>query len=73
MREGAGDVCVLAVGKMVANALKAASLLADEGVDVTVWDVRVVKPLDPVMLADAAATGWWSRSRTASPRAASAR
>ena len=29
-------------------------MLAAEGVAATVWDVRVVKPLDPEMLADAA-------------------
>ena len=54
VRVGVGDVCVIAVGKMVGNAGKAASLLAEDGVEVTIWDARVVKPLDPVMLADAA-------------------
>jgi 1-deoxy-D-xylulose-5-phosphate synthase len=50
VRRGADrDVCILAVGKMV----EAAEAAADE-LDATVWDVRVVKPLDPVMLADAA-------------------
>jgi 1-deoxy-D-xylulose-5-phosphate synthase len=53
VREG-GDVCILAVGKMLAAARAAAEELAAEGVDATVWDVRVVKPLDEVMLADAA-------------------
>jgi 1-deoxy-D-xylulose-5-phosphate synthase len=48
------DVCILAVGKLVEAAEQAAAALADEGVGVTVWDVRVVKPLDPAMLADAA-------------------
>jgi 1-deoxy-D-xylulose-5-phosphate synthase len=52
VREGS-DVCILAVGKMVTAARQAADALADEGIDVTVWDVRVV-PLDPEMLADAA-------------------
>jgi 1-deoxy-D-xylulose-5-phosphate synthase len=54
LRQGK-DVCILAVGKMVEAAEDAALLLADQGVEATVWDVRVVKPLDPVMLADAAA------------------
>ncbi|MCY3968249.1 MAG: 1-deoxy-D-xylulose-5-phosphate synthase [bacterium] len=49
------DVCLLAVGKMLESAEKAAELLAADGVSPTVWDVRCVKPLDPEMLADAAA------------------
>jgi len=49
------DVCILAVGRLVEAAEKAAALLADDGVNATVWDVRVVKPLDPDMIADAAA------------------
>ena len=48
------DCCFLAVGKLVADALAAADLLAAEGIEATVWDVRIVKPLDPVMIADAA-------------------
>ena len=52
VREGR-DVCILAVGKMLAAAREAAEALAAEGIDATVWDVRVV-PLDPEMLADAA-------------------
>jgi len=50
----AADVCILAVGKLVDAAERAAELLEAEGVSATVWDVRVVKPLDPVMLVDAA-------------------
>ncbi|MDP8937551.1 MAG: 1-deoxy-D-xylulose-5-phosphate synthase, partial [Actinomycetota bacterium] len=51
-----GDqVCILAVGKMVEAAEEAARLLDRQGVDATLWDVRVVKPLDPAMVADAAA------------------
>ena len=50
-----GDVCLLAVGKMLAPARAAAEALATEGVEATVWDVRVAKPLDEGMLADAAA------------------
>jgi 1-deoxy-D-xylulose-5-phosphate synthase len=52
VREGA-DVCLLAVGKMLAAAIEAADALAGEGVEATVWDVRCVKPLDTEMLADA--------------------
>jgi 1-deoxy-D-xylulose-5-phosphate synthase len=47
------DICILAVGKMLAAAQGAAEALAAEGIEATVWDVRVV-PLDPEMLADAA-------------------
>ncbi|MDQ3980086.1 MAG: 1-deoxy-D-xylulose-5-phosphate synthase [Actinomycetota bacterium] len=47
------DVCILAVGKLVEAAEEAARLLAQQGVGASVWDMRVVKPLDPVMLADA--------------------
>ena len=46
-------MCILAVGKMLAAARDAAEALAAEGIEATVWDVRVV-PLDPEMLADAA-------------------
>jgi len=50
-----GDsICIIAVGKMLAAASRAAERLADEGIDVTVWDPRVVKPLDPEMIHDAA-------------------
>jgi 1-deoxy-D-xylulose-5-phosphate synthase len=52
VREGE-DVCILAVGKLVAAAEEAAEELASQGVSATVWDVRVVRPLDPRMLADA--------------------
>jgi 1-deoxy-D-xylulose-5-phosphate synthase len=52
VREGR-DLCILAVGKMVAAATDAADALRADGIDATVWDVRVV-PLDPEMLADAA-------------------
>jgi 1-deoxy-D-xylulose-5-phosphate synthase len=47
------DLCLLAVGKMLGAATEAAEALADEGIEASVWDVRVVPP-DPEMLADAA-------------------
>jgi 1-deoxy-D-xylulose-5-phosphate synthase len=54
-RIGAGhDVCLLAVGRLVAAAEDAADRLAQLGLAATVWDVRVAAPLDPAMLADAA-------------------
>jgi 1-deoxy-D-xylulose-5-phosphate synthase len=47
------DLCLLAVGKMLDAATEAAEALAAEGIEASVWDVRVVPP-DPEMLADAA-------------------
>jgi 1-deoxy-D-xylulose-5-phosphate synthase len=57
VRAGDGSVCLLAVGKMVAAAEEAAALLLPEGIDLTVWDVRVVSDPDPVMVADAGRHG----------------
>jgi 1-deoxy-D-xylulose-5-phosphate synthase len=51
------NVCLIGVGKMLAPAREAAARLATEGVPVTVWDPRVVKPLDADMLHDAARHG----------------
>ena len=48
------DVCIMAVGRLVEGALHAAAELAARDVSATVWDVRVCKPLDPEMIADAA-------------------
>lgn len=48
------SVCLLAVGKMLAAAEEAGEQLAERGVPVSVWDVRVVTPTDPEMIADAA-------------------
>jgi 1-deoxy-D-xylulose-5-phosphate synthase len=48
------DACILAVGKMLPAARAAADELAAEGIDATVWDVRVLPP-DEEMLVDAAA------------------
>jgi 1-deoxy-D-xylulose-5-phosphate synthase len=57
IHRGDATVCLLAIGKMVEAAEEAAGKLAADGVDATVWDVRVVSPPDPAMLADAAAHG----------------
>ena len=49
------QICIIAVGKLVEAAEQAASSLrADHGLSVTVWDPRVVAPLDAEMLHDAA-------------------
>ena len=45
MREG-GDVAIIAMGLMVAEALKAADLLAAEGIRATVVNMHTVKPLE---------------------------
>ena len=53
-RAAAGsDVCLIGVGKMLDAVQQAAELLEAEGVSCSVWDPRVVKPLDPVMIGDA--------------------
>lgn len=54
VRAGDGRVCFLAVGKLLQAAERAADLLATEGIESTVWDVRCVAPLDPDLVADAA-------------------
>ncbi|MBV8961260.1 MAG: 1-deoxy-D-xylulose-5-phosphate synthase [Actinobacteria bacterium] len=48
------DACILAVGKMVEACEEAADILEGDGISCCVWDVRVVNPLDPAMLMDAA-------------------
>jgi 1-deoxy-D-xylulose-5-phosphate synthase len=55
LRSGDGSVCILAIGKLVTFANHAAAVLAQQGVDATVWDVRSCAPLDTAMIADAAA------------------
>jgi len=49
VREGV-DVALVAIGKMVAVAEKAAEILSASGVSATVVDARFVKPLDPGMV-----------------------
>ena len=53
-RTGDGSLAVLAVGKMLAEAQRAADLLAQSGIEVSVWDVRSCAPLDPAMITAAA-------------------
>lgn len=45
LREGE-EVLVIATGSVVANALKAAEALEDEGISCTVLDMHTIKPLD---------------------------
>jgi 1-deoxy-D-xylulose-5-phosphate synthase len=49
LRKG-NDIAVLAVGSMVQNSLKAADILASEGVTCEVVNARFVKPLDEDLL-----------------------
>jgi 1-deoxy-D-xylulose-5-phosphate synthase len=54
-RARAGDeLCIIAVGKMLDAALSATDQLEHDGISVTVWDARVITPLDREMLDDAA-------------------
>ena len=55
LREGS-DVALLAFGRMVGHALKAAELLEETGVSTRVVDMRWVKPLDIDAVAAAAGT-----------------
>jgi 1-deoxy-D-xylulose-5-phosphate synthase len=48
------DVCILAVGKLVEAAEDAVAELERHGISPTIWDVRVVRPADAAMIADAA-------------------
>ncbi|MEN8040863.1 MAG: 1-deoxy-D-xylulose-5-phosphate synthase [Actinomycetota bacterium] len=54
-RQGNGQLCLIGAGKMLQACLDAAEVLAGEGIDATVWDPRIVKPLDTAMLEDAGA------------------
>jgi 1-deoxy-D-xylulose-5-phosphate synthase len=51
LRSGASDVVLVGVGKMAARCLEAAEILAAEGVDATVYDPRLVRPIDEELLA----------------------
>jgi transketolase len=49
-----GDVAIVANGMLVAESLRAADLLRDEGIEATVIDMHTVKPLDEETLLRAA-------------------
>ncbi len=51
LRKGRDEVAVLAVGTMVAEAMRAAESLSAEGLDVTVVNCRFLKPIDQLSLA----------------------
>ncbi|HCA42346.1 MAG TPA: 1-deoxy-D-xylulose-5-phosphate synthase [Bacteroidetes bacterium] len=46
------DVAILAIGNMVHNSMQASELLAKEGIDAEVVNMRFVKPLDTALLND---------------------
>jgi len=48
------DVCIIAIGKMVSESLKAAKLLAEDGISAEIVNARFVKPLDTELLSDLA-------------------
>jgi len=48
---GKKEVCILAAGKMLAEALGV--LKQPQGINATIWDPRILHPLDKEMLADA--------------------
>ncbi len=54
LERAGSEICLIGVGKMLDTACQAADILAESGFEPTVWDPRVVKPLDPVMLTNAA-------------------
>lgn len=52
LREG-GDVAVIATGTMVDRSLKAAEILAEQGIECQVIDMHTIKPLDTGMVEEA--------------------
>lgn len=54
VREGEGEVSIIAVGRMVGIALEAAEILSRGGVEAEVVNARFVKPLDEEMLRERA-------------------
>ena len=53
VREG-GDATIIAIGGMVPEAVKAAEILAGEGIDTTIIDPRTTSPLDEDTILEAA-------------------
>ena len=69
LREGDGSVCILAIGKLVvARREGRRASWPSAGIDATVWDVRCCAPLDPAMIADAAAHSCRRHVRGRRPR-----
>ncbi|WP_300038476.1 1-deoxy-D-xylulose-5-phosphate synthase [uncultured Roseobacter sp.] len=56
IREGHGEIALLSLGTHLAECETAATLLAAEGLSVTIADARFAKPLDMELIADLART-----------------
>ena len=56
LRNGA-DAAIIACGETVCQALKAADALKTEGINISVFDMFTIKPLDTDVIDEAAATG----------------
>jgi 1-deoxy-D-xylulose-5-phosphate synthase len=50
LRAGDGAVLLVGIGKLARACVQAAEILAAEGIDVTVYDPRVIRPADPELL-----------------------
>ncbi len=57
LRNRPGAASILAVGNMVHPAMNAAKILSDEGIELTVVNVRFVKPLDRELVVSLASSG----------------
>ncbi len=57
IREGS-SVSILAIGRMVENAYKAASILSENGIEAAVYNMLWVKPIDEDAVLEAAKTGF---------------
>ena len=51
LREGK-DITLIATGMMVQEAMKASTLLAEQGIDVSVINIHTIKPLDEALILD---------------------
>lgn len=67
LKEGKTSIALLGYGSGVGKAIEVARLLADEGIDVALIDLRFVKPLDETLLQDIATryTQWYVISESA--------
>lgn len=54
VKAGDGRVALVGFGQMLPASIGASELLAADGIDVTIYDPRVVQPLDPAMIDDLA-------------------
>ena len=50
--DGGTEIAIVAIGKLLLPAYRAALEVANEGISVTLWDPRCIRPLDPEMIAD---------------------